>query len=127
MKRSESLVKSTLPGRKTVARHVDDDGYFRADAVHLVGEPPPARMLHPHEPLQRLDLRGFRSEPLLRPVVRDGRPEAPLATVSEAARYAQQREQQLPPEHRRFENPHTYKVGISPGLADLRDRLLHED
>ena len=33
----------------------------------------------------------------------------------------------LPAEHRRLENPHIYKVGLSPRLRDLRDDWLQQN
>jgi nicotinate phosphoribosyltransferase len=50
-------------------------------------------------------------------------------TVEQAADYAKQRLAKLSPERKRFENPHIYKVGISPNLQELRDQLVqqHQD
>lgn len=124
MKYTAGLVKQTLPGRKTVSRYTDADGWFRADAIHLVDEPPPDRMIDPHDPTRRLWLAQWQPEPLLNLVVKDGEPVAPLPDVHAAAEYARARADRLPPEHRRFENPHIYKVGISPRLAALRDELV---
>ena len=121
MKFSESLSKSTLPGRKGVTRFLDENGRFFADAIHLGEEGPPARMRHPFEPRKQLDLANRDSEPLLREVVTGGEPAEPLPSVTEAAAYARRRLELLPPEHQRLENPHTYKVGLSPALVDLRE------
>ncbi|MCS7338213.1 MAG: nicotinate phosphoribosyltransferase, partial [Verrucomicrobiae bacterium] len=114
MKYAAGLAKQTLPGRKAVSRYYDDEGWFRADAIHLADEPPPDRMIDPHDPTRRLTLAQWRSEPLLKLVVKDGAPVQPLPDVHAAAVYARARADRLPPEHRRFENPHIYKVGISP-------------
>jgi nicotinate phosphoribosyltransferase len=46
-------------------------------------------------------------------------------TISRIALYARQQLDRLPAEHRRFENPHIYKVGLSEKLAGLRDELIH--
>jgi nicotinate phosphoribosyltransferase len=81
-------------------------------------------MVDPRDPTRRLALGQWQPEPLLRPVLQNGQLVAPLPDVQAAAAYARQRAQCLPPEHRRFENPHLYKVGISPRLAALRDELL---
>ncbi len=43
----------------------------------------------------------------------------------EIAQYAQERLNQLPQEHKRFENPHAYKVGISEKLLILRDKIVN--
>lgn len=126
VKCSDTVTKATLPDRKAVTRFRDRDGCFRADAIHLASEAPPASMLHPYEPGRRLDLSSWHGEPLHRLVLRDGRMAEPLPDVGAAAVHARQREQALPPEHLRFENPHAYKVGLSPALAAARDRLLAE-
>lgn len=124
MKFTAGLAKQTLPGRKTVSRYCDADGWFRADAIHLADEPPPERMIDPLDPTRRMSLAQWRAEPLLKLVVKDGEPVSPLPDVHAAAAYARARADRLPPEHRRFENPHIYKVGISPRLAALRDELV---
>ena len=124
MKRAEAVAKMTLPGRKFVARFRDGQGFFRADAVHLADEPTPREMMDPRDPLRRLDLSGWTEEALLRPILAEGQLVGEVPHVAAAAAYAREREGALPPEHRRFENPHIYKVGISPSLAELRDGLL---
>ncbi|MCX8089383.1 MAG: nicotinate phosphoribosyltransferase [Verrucomicrobiae bacterium] len=124
LKRADGLAKQTLPGRKTVSRYRDAEGRFCADAIHLADEPPPERMIHPHDPSRRLALSAWRPEALLRPVIQNGRLVAELSDVAGAAAYARARLAALPPEHHRFENPHIYKVGISPSLAALREELM---
>ena len=44
-------------------------------------------------------------------------------TLTEIANYCQQRLRLLPDEHKRFHNPHIYKVGISENLRDERNQL----
>jgi len=46
-----------------------------------------------------------------------------LPSPAESAAYAKKRLERLNPEHKRFDNPHIYKVGISKKLMDLRDDL----
>jgi nicotinate phosphoribosyltransferase len=46
------------------------------------------------------------------------------STPRESAAYAQERLTHLAPEHKRFEFPHIYKVGISQELLNLRARLV---
>jgi nicotinate phosphoribosyltransferase len=127
MKLSQSLSKATLPGRKGVTRFLDSGGRFFADAIHLAGEEPPGRMQHPHESSKQLELAGCgESEPLLREVMTGGELVAPLPSVPDAAAHAKGRLEKLPPEHQRLENPHTFKVGLSPALTELRDALCRQ-
>jgi nicotinate phosphoribosyltransferase len=53
----------------------------------------------------------------------DGTQTIALADALESARYAASRFKKLKPEHKRFDNPHIYKVGISKELMELRDQL----
>lgn len=124
MKLSDNLTKTTLPGRKQVSRFRDSQGFFMADAIQLADEPLPERMFHPVEPGKSLDLRSYQDEPLLEKVMAAGRRLKPGEEVEEIAAYARQRLMQLPPEHKRFEYPHVYKVGLSQRLLSLRNELM---
>ena len=66
---------------------------------------------------------GIRSEPLLEPMMKNGRRVAERCSVEDIRSHCAQRLALLPPEYRRFENPHIYKVGISESLQRLRDDL----
>ncbi|MGB7295450.1 MAG: nicotinate phosphoribosyltransferase [Candidatus Aminicenantales bacterium] len=123
LKLSDSLSKTTLPGRKKVVRCSDREAFFRADAVCLASEDSARRMVHPYEPGQELDLTPFAAEELLAEVMEDGKRTGPPLDVPSIAAYAASRLQALPEEHKRLENPHIYKVGLSVGLAALRDEL----
>ena len=46
--------------------------------------------------------------------------------VVEISEYVKHRLSLLPEEHKRFENPHIYKIGISKKLTDLRNKLIEE-
>lgn len=124
LKLSNSLFKTTLPGSKDVFRCVDDIGRFTgADVVTLIGDQKPDRMYHPAEPDRSLVIGQHHLEPLLNKVMENGKPLAPRAELGKIAAYAAARLALLPAEYRRFENPHTYKVGISKNLLDLREKL----
>ena len=47
-------------------------------------------------------------------------------SVEEISEYVKNRLSLLPDEHKRFENPHIYKVGISEKLSELRNKLVKE-
>jgi nicotinate phosphoribosyltransferase len=127
MKTSETVAKATFPGRKAVTRYYDSDGMMLADAIHLTDEEPPDRMCHPYEPHSSLSLAGRENRPLLTEVVSDGRPVIDPVSVADAAKYAREAIGTLPAEHQRLENPHIYKVGLSPRLRDLRDDWLQQN
>lgn len=123
MKLSETLTKSTLPGRKNVSRLIDNEGRFAGDVIHLEGESPPKRMFHPFDPERSMSLRDFRFEPLLHPSPSTDELAEDLPTALQAREFARKQLTRLPAEHHRLENPHLYKVGISPALKNLRDQI----
>ena len=126
LKFSENYTKTTLPGLKSIVRYRERDGLFYADGIMLENEAPIDHIFHPFFPEQRSVVRNYDIEPLQRTVMTNGRISAKLPTVAESARYAQERLDHLSPEHKRFENPHVFKVGISTNLMNLRSQLYEE-
>ncbi len=126
LKFSENASKLTLPGLKSVLRYEDGDGNFCADAIVLEGEAQVDQIFHPLFPEQHTSLRNCTSEPLLIKLMEDGRTLNPPPSPQEAAAYARERLARLSAEHTRFEYPHTYKVGISARLLDLRAQIFEQ-
>lgn len=126
MKISDNLVKTTLPGRKQVARYTDRNGMFMADVIHLIEEEKVEKMFHPHEKEKTLSLLHYEDEELLSPVMVAGKRVGVGPKVREIAKYARERLARLPEEHKRFENPHIYKVGLSAKLMSLRGDLMEK-
>ena len=126
LKISENPEKIILPGIKNVFRCIDNNGKFYADCIALAGEDDVETMYHPHQPGKSALVGPFRKEGLLRRVMEKGRIIMDRKRPSEIARYAHARLEQLPEEHKRFENPHIYKVGISKRLLDLRSGIIAE-
>jgi nicotinate phosphoribosyltransferase len=58
--------------------------------------------------------------------MQQGKQTIDIPTVQQSAEYAQQRLRNLQKDHKRFENPHVYKVGISTELQKLRDDLIEK-
>jgi len=123
LKLTENLSKASLPGVKKVVRYLDAEGNFFADGIHFADEKPAAVIHHPAQSNQKSRVAQCFPENLLFKMMEGGRT---LSTwsVAEAAAYAQGRLAKLPPEHKRFENPHVYKVGASKSLLDLRKDLI---
>jgi nicotinate phosphoribosyltransferase len=127
IKLSENLKKITLPHKKQVYRIMSgQDTFFGADLVSLEDEVNVETMHHPAEPDKFLSLKGLKQEPLLRPVMERGKVTASLPSLQEIATFSMNRLALLPGEHKRFENPHIYKIGISPALRDLRNELKNQ-
>lgn len=127
IKLSESLSKTTLPGKKQVYRMIDESGnFFGADAITLEDEGDISRMHHPFEIEKSMQLNNFVHEPLLHKVMEGGKISIENRPLSQIASYSQSRLAKLPEEYKRFQFPHIYKVGISDNLKTLRDDLRHE-
>jgi len=126
LKISENIEKITLPGRKKVIRYSGDDGTFYGDGIVLEHEENVETIYHPHYPAKHSTVTSFNAEYLLSKVMQDGELMIDIPTPKESASYAKERLTKLIPEHKRFDNPHIYKVGISKKLMDLRDDLTQK-
>ncbi len=126
LKISENRKKLTFPGRKFVVRYRNGQDKFFGDGIWLEGQAPTQRIIHPHEPEKQSTVTGLPYEPLLHCVMKNGKPLDPLPSPTEAAAYARQRLAELPDEHKRFEYPHIYKVGLSQELFSLQQQLLRQ-
>ena len=123
LKFSENFTKITLPGVKAVQRYSDEDAMFYADGIGLASETAISLIHHPMFPEARSHVKSLPGEHLMQTVMEHGK-RVRSASVKEAAAYARTRLTKLYPEHKRFENPHVYKVGISDRLLKLRTQLV---
>jgi nicotinate phosphoribosyltransferase len=123
LKISDNITKTTLPGKKTLCRFRDDKGMFRADGIAADEETGLEIIHHPFEPGKSSNVSGWQRERLISKVMEKGRKATGKQTPGEVADYAQSRLKSLPGEHKRFMNPHVYKVGISSQLLELRQQL----
>ena len=127
IKLSEHLKKITLPDKKQVFRILNGAGnFFGADLISLQEEKKVEMMHHPIDPDKSFPLKGMEQEPLLHPVMQQGKILREPSSLKEISAYAMNRLAQLPQEHKRFENPHLYKVGLSTRLRDLRNELRNQ-
>ena len=125
LKISENLAKTSLPGVKKIVRYTDPDGFFYADGILLEEEKAAEFIYHPLFPEQKSRVAHCFPEGLLFKVMEGGK-SLVNQSVKEAAAYSKERLAKLSPERKRFENPHTYKVGASQKLMDLRTKLIHQ-
>lgn len=127
IKLSETISKVTLPHKKQVYRLLDEAGFFQgADVVCMEGEKNPEMMFHPYDPLKFRHIKDAKKEELLHLVFDNQKRIEKGRTISEIQNFSKQRLTKLPPEYKRFFNPHLYKVGISQELRDERDQLIAE-
>jgi nicotinate phosphoribosyltransferase len=125
LKISDNIEKILLPGVKKIYRYYQEDKFF-ADAIVLADESDIEMMHHPHQPGKQLLLAGLKKEELLQEVMKDGKITLAKQSPYELSAYRQERFALLPDEHKRFEYPHIYKVGISKKLAELKEKLVNE-
>jgi len=127
IKLSENLKKMTLPDRKQVYRILNESNtFFGADVITLADETVTDIMHHPFEPDKSLVLKGLTKEPLLHEVMSGGKMLKDHPSLKQIASYCQQRLKMVPQEHKRFYNPHLYKVGISDKLREERNQLRNQ-
>lgn len=127
IKFSENIKKMNLPHHKQVFRVLEDDGtFYGADAIGLFEEDELKIMHHPYDEGKSLPLEGKILEPLLHIIMKDGKRTGPSKTWREVKEFSQNQLNKLPPEYKRFDNPHLYKVGISESIKSERKRLIDE-
>lgn len=127
IKLSEDISKVTLPGIKKIYRYFNGEGKFYADCIALNDENEVDMMFHPFDIYKKCNLKDLKREEILEQVVRNGNVIIQDKSINEIAFYTEFRFSQLPDEHKRFEYPHIYKVGISPKLLELRDNLIRKN
>jgi nicotinate phosphoribosyltransferase len=127
IKLSENLKKITLPDKKQVYRILNGEAnFFGADLISLHREAGVEMMHHPADPDKFISIKGMRTEALLHPVMEKGKRLHAESALKDISDYSFKRLARLPQEHKRFENPHIYKVGISEKLRDLRNDLKNQ-
>jgi nicotinate phosphoribosyltransferase len=124
LKISDNLEKVTLPGVKKINRYYNGEGKFCGDGILLDEENNIDNIFHPLQPHKRMDVRKLKKENLMETVMQNGKIIIDNRSVKEVSEYVKNRLSLLPDEHKRFENPHIYKVGISNKLCELRDNLI---
>lgn len=127
IKLSETISKVTLPHQKQVLRLLDPHGNFLgADVICLENEENPEMMYHPFDPLKSRKIKNVEKEKLLSLVMEDQKRTEKKKSIQEIKEFSKDRLKKLPPEYKRFYNPHLYKVGISGKLRDERNALIDE-
>ncbi len=127
LKLSEDPIKVTLPGEKKVLRYFNGNNKFFVDAIALENENVKEvhTIFHPQHPEKNTSVKGLKNESLLVKVIEKGKIITNRKSISEISDYRKFRISQLPDEHKRFEFPHIYRVGITESLMNLRNKLIN--
>ena len=130
LKLSEQTIKISTPGVLGVRRYIDADGHFIADAIYDVSRGDElsregATIVDPADMTRRKTIETkTHSEDLLVPIFRAGRRVYDPPRIEEARGRTVDQLERLHPTIKRFENPHTYPVGLEKHLHDLRTELI---
>jgi len=126
IKLSEDVYKLTLPGKKKIIRYLNGNDQFYADGILLADEDPEhiGTIFHPQYSDKKSQVQELKKEVIASRVFENGKVLVREKTVAETSDYRKYRVSQLSEEHKRFEFPHIYKVGLSDKLIKMRDRLV---
>lgn len=126
IKISENPAKINIPGEKELYRYYDSgDGLWLLDGLCLTGgDDEPTVLMHPDFDYKKTEVAGLKRENIRKEIVRNGELVYTFPTLLETAAWSAQRFALLYGEHKRFANPHTYHVGVSRELFDLRRSLI---
>jgi nicotinate phosphoribosyltransferase len=126
LKLTENVDKVSLPGVKKIYRYYNGDGKFYADGILLVEEENIEKIYHPLHSNKSSKISELEKEELIEKVMEKGEIKIENKSVKEISDYVRHRLTLLPEEHKRFENPHLYKIGISTKLFELRIKLIEK-
>ena len=131
IKISENVIKITTPYFKKVYRlYSKETGMAIADVLTTFDETIDAdkhyEIFDPQNTLKRKTITNFEAKELQVPIFKNGECVYQSPSLKEIREYCKESLSTIWDEVKRFENPHTYYVDLSPKLWDIRYRLLSE-
>ena len=132
IKLSESTVKITNPGFKTVYRIYDKEGMATADLIALRSEvfdtTKPLTICHPVDRWKTMTFAAgeYEMKELATKVLENGKPVCEDRSLAEICKYAKKEKAAFWDEYKRIDNPHIYKVDLSDGLYELKTGMINE-
>lgn len=134
MKISENHEKVTNPGSKTLLRFYDNEtDKAMADLILLEDEDlqpyyhgQEIEIFDPIQTWKRKILHNYRVRRMLEPLMENGRVVAKSYSLQELRDFCQQEMASLWPSIKRFENPQTYYVDLSPRLWQVKHEFLEK-
>lgn len=131
IKISENVIKITTPYFKKVYRlYSKETGMAIADVLTTFDETidadKPYEIFDPQHTWKRKTITNFEAKELQVPIFKNGECVYQSPSLKEIREYCKESLSTIWDEVKRFENPHTYYVDLSPKLWDIRYRLLSE-
>ena len=128
MKISDSIIKVTNPGFKTLYRLYDKRGMAVADLIALYGEeiPKPLVLTHETERWKTTTLSDYDIRPMHHKIFDGGECVYNKPALSQIVEFATAEKAKFWDEYKRIDNPQIYKVNISDGLYELKQTILKE-
>lgn len=127
MKLSDSAVKITNPGFKTLYRLYDKkSGMAVADLIALEGEklPKPLTLTHETERWKTTTLKDYDVRCMRYKIFENGKNIYQAPSLEQILEFAESEKGKFWDEYKRIDNPQIYKVNISDGLYGLKQSLL---
>ncbi len=131
IKISENTAKITTPDFKQVYRLYDNEtGKAIADVMTLhdeeIDDSRPYEIFDPIHTWKKKTVANFTAKKLLVKILENGKQIAKLPELSEIRQYCKEQVETIWEEVKRFENPHTYYVDLSPELWNVKHSLLEK-
>ena len=128
MKISDSIVKVTNPGLKTLYRLYDKSGMAVADLIALEGEEiaKPLTLTHETERWKTTTLEDYDIRKMLYKIFEKGKNIYDAPALDDIVKFANEEKSKFWDEYRRIDNPHIYKVNLSDKLYELKQSILKE-
>lgn len=127
MKISDSIVKVTNPGFKTLYRLYDkSNGMAIADLIALEGEKleKPLTLTHETERWKTTTLEDYDVRRMVYKIFENGKSVYERPTLSEIVEFANSEKAKFWDEYKRIDNPQIYKVNLSDELYELKHSIL---
>lgn len=127
MKLSDSGVKITNPGQKTLYRLYDKKtGMAVADLIALRDEviKPPMTLRHETDRWKTLQLDDFDKREMMYKIFDKGNNVYKKPTITEVAEFSEKEKGKFWEEYMRLDNPHVYKVDLTDKLYDLKQSII---
>lgn len=131
IKRSDNPQKITNPGVKKAVRMYDNSGQMRGDVLFLDDEEiPRKRSFQVHHPMFQHVFKTypghFKMQEIMVPIFQKGKLVYDNPDIHKIQKYTLKNLEELDAAYKRFHNPHTYHVSLSPLLFKTKQHLLHE-